>query len=91
MGTCRMILITNSTTKIIEAVRSRCLQIRVPAPSCHDIASILMKIGKKEGFSLDEKLGLKIAQNSERNLRQAILTLEVMKVCVFLETEISQS
>ena len=48
MATCRMILVTNSTTKIIDAVRSRCLQLRVPAPSVDDVAKVLMKVAKKE-------------------------------------------
>jgi DNA polymerase III delta prime subunit len=32
-ATCRLILYCNSTSKVIPAIRSRCLGIRVPAPS----------------------------------------------------------
>lgn len=38
-STCRLILCCNNQSKVIEPVRSRCLGIRVPAPS-HDEVSI---------------------------------------------------
>lgn len=40
MATCRLILCCNSTSKVIEAVRSRCLGIRVAAPSVNEVNSI---------------------------------------------------
>eukprot|EP01027_Heterolobosea_sp_BB2_P016213 GEZU01023104.1.p1 GENE.GEZU01023104.1~~GEZU01023104.1.p1 ORF type:complete len:442 (-),score=75.48 GEZU01023104.1:121-1368(-) len=39
MGTCRMILCATSTSKVIEPVRSRCLLIRVPAPTHEEVCS----------------------------------------------------
>lgn len=80
MANCRMILVTNSTCKVIDAVRSRCLQIRVAAPTEGDICTSLQKIAASEGFDLPENLALHIARKSKRNLRQAILSLEVLKV-----------
>ena len=41
VATCRLILITNSTSRVLPAIRSRCLNIRVPAPSEDEIISIL--------------------------------------------------
>lgn len=35
--TCRLILVCNSAAKVMEPVRSRCLGIRVPAPSIDDV------------------------------------------------------
>jgi replication factor C subunit 3/5 len=35
--TCRLILVCNSATKVMEPVRSRCLGIRIPAPSEDDV------------------------------------------------------
>uniref|UniRef100_A0A1X7TU68 Replication factor C C-terminal domain-containing protein n=1 Tax=Amphimedon queenslandica TaxID=400682 RepID=A0A1X7TU68_AMPQE len=32
-GTCRLILVCNSTSKLIPAIKSRCLAVRVPAPT----------------------------------------------------------
>ena len=40
-ATCRLILIANSTSKIIAPLRSRCLGIRVPAPSPSDVTEVL--------------------------------------------------
>lgn len=37
VSTCRLILCCNSTSKIIEPLRSRCLSIRVPAPSHQEV------------------------------------------------------
>ena len=41
MSTCRLILCANSTSKIIGPLRSRCLGIRIPAPSSEDIIKVL--------------------------------------------------
>lgn len=41
MATCRLILCSNSTSKVIPAIRSRCLGLRVPAPPIETIAQIL--------------------------------------------------
>lgn len=76
MMTCRIILYCNSTSRVIPALRSRCLCIRVAAPSTVDIISILQHICKKEGLSLPTELGTKIANLSKRNLRRALLMCE---------------
>lgn len=41
VSTCRLILISNSTSRVIPAIRSRCLGVRVAAPLSEDIISIL--------------------------------------------------
>ena len=48
MATCRVILVTNSTSKVIPAIRSRCLAVRVAAPTHKEIADILTGVAKKE-------------------------------------------
>lgn len=40
-ATCRLILCCNSTSKVIPAIRSRCLGIRVAAPSLDEVKDIL--------------------------------------------------
>ena len=37
MATCRIILCCNSTSKVIPAIRSRCLGVRVPAPAVEEV------------------------------------------------------
>lgn len=49
--------------------------IRIPAPSSTDISNILKKISNKEGFILSSKNIELIINNSERNVRRAILLL----------------
>lgn len=40
-STCRLILCCNSTSKVIPAIRSRCLGIRVAAPSIDEVVFVL--------------------------------------------------
>jgi len=80
VAVCRLILCCNSTCKVIEPVRSRCLPIRVPAPSNAEVSEILMYVSKREGFNLPTEFANKIAGASQRNLRKAVLMLEAAKV-----------
>eukprot|EP01027_Heterolobosea_sp_BB2_P016214 GEZU01023105.1.p1 GENE.GEZU01023105.1~~GEZU01023105.1.p1 ORF type:complete len:378 (-),score=59.34 GEZU01023105.1:157-1212(-) len=80
MGTCRMILCATSTSKVIEPVRSRCLLIRVPAPTHEEICDVLQKVATKEGVKLPPKFAERIAVASDRNLRRALLMMEASKV-----------
>lgn len=77
---CRLILICNSASKVIEPVRSRCLGVRVPAPTVTEICTVLNFVARKEKFELPEALAKRIAMKSSRNLRRAILMLEATKV-----------
>lgn len=77
---CRIILICNSPSKIIEPVRSRCLSIRIPAPSHDDIAQLLIQVAKRESCQCPLELAMKISLHSDRNVRRAVLMLEAAKV-----------
>lgn len=80
VATCRIILSVNSTSRVIPAIRSRCLGIRVAAPSVDEITTVLQAICKRENISLPSELAARIVEKSERNLRRAILMLEACKV-----------
>ncbi len=76
-----MILISNHIHRIINPIRSRCLNIRVPAPEVTEIQEVLTDIGKLEAVSLNnyifnQDMIQKIASNSNRNLRLAIIQLQ---------------
>ena len=75
-------LVCNSPSKIIEPVRSRCLGIRIPAPSMEEIATTCMQIAKKENIVCPMELAMKIASHSDRNLRRALLMLETCYMSV---------
>ncbi|KAL9707005.1 hypothetical protein quinque_010523 [Culex quinquefasciatus] len=80
VATCRLVLCVNSTSRVIPAVKSRCLGIRVSAPTGEEIVGILNNICKKEGLHIPSELATRITQKSDRNLRRAILMLEACKV-----------
>lgn len=80
ISTCRLILCANSTSRVIPAIRSRCLSVRVPAPKREEIISILCLTAKKEGLNLPGELANRIADKACGNLRRAILMLEACRV-----------
>ena len=72
MATCRVILVTNSTSKVIPAIRSRCLAIRVSAPSMEDISNVITEVARKEGCSLPPQLAhRRRAALGQRGAREA--------------------
>ena len=79
-STCRLILVCNSLSKVIEPVRSRCLGVRVAAPTHDDIAQVLKKVAAKQSLTLPDQLAINIARESSRNLRRALLMLEACHV-----------
>lgn len=102
-ATCRLILCCNSSSKVIEPLRSRCLGICVSAPTKKEvrtllflqhlilvylqICSVLESVCKHEGISYLPSLGQKIVQRSDRNLRRALLILETCHVQRFVFTQ----
>ena len=61
MPTCRIIANCESLSKVIMPLKSRCLQIRVPAPKEEVLANLLGKIAAKEKFELPTQVALSIA------------------------------
>ncbi|XP_020096653.1 replication factor C subunit 5 [Ananas comosus] len=79
-ASCRLILCCNSSSKVTEAVRSRCLNVRVNAPTEEEIVKVLEFIGKKENLTLPAGFAARIAAQSNRNLRRAVLFFETCRV-----------
>lgn len=77
IGQCRIILQCNSVSKIIDPLRSRCLSIRIPSPSHSEISDILHSIALRERLEMDDGFCQQIVLKSNRNLRRAILLLQV--------------
>ncbi|EED94365.1 replication factor C 37 KD subunit [Thalassiosira pseudonana CCMP1335] len=75
-SSCRLILCCNNPSKVIDPVRSRCLGIRVAAPSHDEIATVLKTVARKESITLPDELAISLARSSNRNLRRALLMLE---------------
>jgi replication factor C subunit 3/5 len=65
---------------VIAPIRSRCLCLRVAAPTVEEVSSVLLAVAHKEGVKCPPALAERIARASDRNLRRAVLTLEACKV-----------
>lgn len=74
----RLILLANSTANIIAPIRSRTLLVRVAAPTELDICKVLKTVGAAEGWPEAQGLNRKIAKESGRNLRRALLMFEAV-------------
>lgn len=74
----RLILVANSTANIIPPIKSRTLLVRVAAPTKTDIVGILKYTAGLEKLDFREKLAERIADESGRNLRRALLMFEAV-------------
>lgn len=74
----RLILLANSSSNIIAPIRSRTLLVRVAAPTEDQICSVLRVASKKEGWPEANELNKRIAKESGRNLRRALLMFEAI-------------
>lgn len=74
----RLILLANSTASIIAPIRSRTLLVRVPAPTEEEICDVLRAAGKRENWKEIPALNARIAKESNRNLRRALLMYEAV-------------
>jgi replication factor C subunit 3/5 len=74
----RLILVANSTAGIIAPIRSRTLLVRVPAPTEEEICTALEEAGKREKWKVVKELNQKIAKESGRNMRKALLMFEAV-------------
>lgn len=83
MKNCRMILICSKIHKLIPPIRSRCVNIRVPAPSNDEIFEVCSIIAARESnnitFSFTEQMLKSVVEHSDRNLRLAIIQLQATK------------
>jgi replication factor C subunit 3/5 len=86
MTTCRLILIAQSLSRLTPALLSRCLALRVSAPTEPQIVIVLHSVSKKEGWTIPDTLARDIAKLSQRNLRRALLILEATKMKHFPHT-----
>ncbi|KZT73631.1 P-loop containing nucleoside triphosphate hydrolase protein [Daedalea quercina L-15889] len=80
MSNMRIILCGNSTSRLIAPIKSRCLLVRVAAPDEDEMIEVLRYVGKKEGFDVPDKVAHEISEDSNGNLRKAVLVLEALKM-----------
>ncbi|KAI0956093.1 hypothetical protein AcV7_006591 [Taiwanofungus camphoratus] len=80
MSNMRIILCANSTSRLIAPIKSRCLLMRVAAPTAQEMEEVLRYVGKKEGFDVPDKIAADIVEDANGNLRKAVLVLEALKM-----------
>ena len=74
----RLILVANTTSRIIGPIRSRCLLVRCAAPKDSDVVRVLQQVASKEKINLSSELAKRLAASADGNLRRALLTLETV-------------
>lgn len=74
----RLILIANSTANIIAPIRSRTLLVRVAAPTVAEMVRVIKHVATVEKLGWNEGLAIRVAEESGRNLRRALLMFEAI-------------
>jgi replication factor C subunit 3/5 len=81
MSNLRLFLICNHLGKMIEPLQSRCILIRIPAPSKDDMERILLNTMAKHGNEATATNGniaaKNVAKDSQGNLRKALLKFQL--------------
>ena len=79
ISACRIILVTDSLSKLIPPIRSRCLCVRVQAPTETEIGQVLQNAcvydNIRGNFPLEE-----ISRSCDRDLRRALLMLDAARL-----------
>jgi len=78
--TCKFIFVCDQLSNIIEPIRSRCLLIRVPLPTKHQIAGTLLNICEEEKIIIPPSKLVDIIENSDNKINIAIWLLEMHKI-----------
>jgi len=76
---CKFILCSYQISKIIEPLRSRCLDIRIPKPTRADILDTLWWIAHNEGYTIPYNIYIKIVSECNRDIKAAIWMLEMYR------------
>eukprot|EP00762_Andalucia_godoyi_P005901 ANDGO_06888.mRNA.1 hypothetical protein len=88
MKSCRMILVCESLSRVIEPLHSRCLCVRVPLPTEAELVNLLASICAREKLQLPaagssasaEEFLARFARANKRNMLATILSLETAKM-----------
>ena len=82
--TCKFIFICDQLSKMIEPLRSRCIEIRVPLPDNIQIINTLLQIGITQNINLSARDLNYILTNSNQKIYNAIWLLELkINGCTF--------
>lgn len=79
--TCRIIMVAESSTKVLEPLRSRCLGVRVPLPTRTELCDVMSNVADREGTDISSVVMGRIADQPGINTRRALLQLESLVIC----------
>lgn len=80
MSNLRLILCANSTSRLIAPIKSRCLLVRVAAPTTQEMQVVMEHVAKKMKFDVPPEASLQIAEDAAGNMRKALLVFEALKM-----------
>ncbi|THH03244.1 hypothetical protein EW146_g10483 [Bondarzewia mesenterica] len=89
MSNLRIVLCANSTSRLIAPIKSRCLLMRVAAPTQKEMRAVLKHVAECAGIpSIPDDVADEIIEDANGNMRKAILVLEALKMqtCVPFST-----
>eukprot|EP00766_Chilomastix_caulleryi_P001393 gnl/Chilomastix_caulleri/2365.p1 GENE.gnl/Chilomastix_caulleri/2365~~gnl/Chilomastix_caulleri/2365.p1 ORF type:complete len:192 (-),score=39.33 gnl/Chilomastix_caulleri/2365:73-648(-) len=72
----RLIMVTESLSRIIQPIRSRCMCIAVPAPPDKQIIDVVEAMLRKERVDMSAETVLDAIKRSKGNLRTAVLAVQ---------------
>jgi replication factor C subunit 3/5 len=78
-STCKFIFLCDQLSKMIEPLRSRCVEIRVPLPSNIQILNTILHISQNEQIALNSDEIKYIIDNCDNKISNAIWLLEFKK------------
>jgi len=79
-GTCRFIMWCKSLSRVIEPLKSRCICIRISAPSNDELFKLALSISAKENLNLKLEDYGKIIKSSNGSIRKLLWKLNLIKV-----------
>ena len=79
----RIIFIVGNISLLDNAIKSRCIIIRIPGPNKENMETIINNISKKENIDINEKQIEYLIQNCENNLNKLLLLFQ----CAFIKNQ----
>jgi replication factor C subunit 3/5 len=64
LGACRLVLLCNNISRVLDAVRSRTLPVRVPAPTHAELCDLLQQVAHKESIVLPAEFAARVGARS---------------------------
>ena len=74
---CRIIMIVNDLSAIIDPIRSRCFSLRIPSPAKDEIKKVLQHIKNIEKIDINETQINSIIEKHGKNVRECITCLQM--------------